>query len=156
MRTLSRLFLCSLALTVFAACGGGDDTEDPAPDAAVTVPDADTTPAPDAAPMTVNGLGQVCDMNIMCPEGNSCTGVQGVGDPERGYCSPSCTEGGTECTDGYTGPSGGMPLCALSEASGAPPTLCAILCTAPEQCPTGTACIPVPGQSASICAPPAP
>ena len=57
----------------------------------------------------------------------------------------------------YTGPAGGRPVCALSTMQGAPPSACAIVCTAPEQCPAGLACTPVPGQMqpVSICVPPA-
>jgi hypothetical protein len=63
----------------------------------------------------------------------------------------------TLCSTGYTGPAGGTPVCALSEAQGAPPSLCAIICTMNTQCPTGLQCIPVPGQNppVSVCAPPA-
>lgn len=160
MRQLTKFFACTLAITAFAACGGsGDDDngdDDDAPDASTTPqPDADTTPSPDAMPNTTNALGQVCDSATPCPDGNSCTGIQGVGSETSGYCSPACTPSGGECAAGYTGPAGGQPMCVLSEAAGADPTLCAIICTDNAQCPSGTQCIPVPGNSASVCAPPA-
>ncbi len=106
----------------------------------------------------VNALGQLCSMSMTCPAGNNCTTLQGLGSQTMGYCTPTCSgQMGTECATGYTGPAGGRPVCALSTMQGAPPSACAIVCTAPEQCPTGLACTPVPGQMqpVSICVPPA-
>lgn len=152
MRISIRL-LAAFALTLgFAACGGDDDVETPI-DAPPVVIDA-----PVDAPPAVNALGTVCTFaNPTCPEGNVCTGLQGVGSTTMGYCSPQCMNMNALCSTGYTGPAGGMPVCALSEAQGAPPTLCAIICTMNTQCPSGLQCIPVPGQNppVSVCAPPA-
>jgi hypothetical protein len=154
MRISIRL-LAAFALTLgFAACGGDDDGDGGTIDAAI-----DAAPSIDAAidaPPATNALGTVCTFaNPTCPEGNVCTGIQGVGSTTMGYCSPMCMDMNSICSTGYTGPQGGMPVCALSEAQGAPPTLCAILCTMPAQCGAGLDCIPVPGQNASVCAPPA-
>lgn len=159
MRSMSIRILAAFALTLgFVACGGGDDGDDDvqtidAPAATIDAPDV----AIDAPPAS-NALGQVCSFAAPnCPAGNTCTGLQGVGSATMGYCSPMCMNMNAICTTGYTGPAGGNPVCALSEAQGAPPTLCAIICTMNPQCPTGLQCIPVPGQNppVSVCAPPA-
>lgn len=156
MRISIRL-LAAIALTFgFAACGGDDDGGDNTPTDA-PIDSAAIDAAIDAPPAT-NALGQVCDFaNPQCPTGNVCTGLQGVGSQTMGYCSPMCMNMNSICSTGYTGPQGGMPVCALSEAQGAPPTLCAIICTMNAQCPTGLQCIPVPNQPqpVSVCAPPA-
>ncbi len=157
MRISIRL-LAAIALTFgFAACGGGDDDggDNTPTDAAI---DSAAIDAAIDAPPATNALGTVCTFaNPQCPEGNVCTGLQGVGSTTMGYCSPMCMNMNAICTTGYTGPAGGMPVCALSEAQGAPPTLCAIICTMNTQCPAGLQCIPVPGQNppVSVCAPPA-
>jgi len=157
MRISIRL-LAAIALTFgFAACGGDDDGD--GGDNTPTDAPIDTATAIDAAidaPPAGNSLGQVCDFaNPMCPAGHTCTGIQDVGSTTMGYCSPMCTRMGGECAAGYTGPAGGMPVCALSMAGSPDPTLCAIICTMPAQCPTGLSCIPVTGQNVSVCAPPA-
>lgn len=148
---LSRISI--LAVLALAACGGDDDGGNTPIDAPAAI---DAPIALDAAAVT-NALGQVCTFGAAgtCPTGNSCTGLQGVGSTTMGYCSPVCTMAGGECAAGYTGPAGGMPQCALSTAQGAPPSLCAIVCTVGTQCPTGLACVPVPGQPqpVSVCAP---
>lgn len=159
MRISIRL-LAAIALTFgLAACGGDDDGDggDNNPiDAAID--SANNIDASPDAPPASNALGQTCDFAApQCPTGNVCTGLQGVGSTTTGYCSPMCMNMNAICTTGYTGPAGGMPVCALSEGAGQPPTLCAIICTMNTQCPTGLQCIPVPGQNppVSVCAPPA-
>lgn len=151
-----------LAVVVLAfglvACGGGggDDGDDDGTDidAAMAIDAAVSIDAPASS----NALGQVCMLSAPnCPAMHSCTGVQGVGSTTMGWCSPMCMNMNAICTTGYTGPAGGMPVCALTTMQGAPPSLCAIICTGNAQCPTGLTCQPVPGQQqpVSICAPPA-
>jgi hypothetical protein len=157
MRTRTLLAFITISTLALVACGGGggDDQGDDGDDTAA--PDASTA-APDAAENTVNALGQVCSFAAPdCPAGNVCTGIEGVGSTENGYCSPMCMNMNALCSGGYTGPAGGQPVCALSEAAGADPTLCAIVCQDGTQCPAGLDCIPVPDQPqpVSVCAPPA-
>jgi len=161
----SSKFLLALAALTFslgvAACGGGDDDDDTVVvvDAAPLDPaDAGTQTTPDASTGGgTNALGQLCSATLACPDGNTCTSLQGLGSTTMGYCSPTCTQAGSECATGYTGPAGGQPVCALSAGEGQPPSQCAIVCTAPTQCPTGLACTAVPGQTqpVSVCVPPA-
>jgi hypothetical protein len=140
-------FLSVLAFFLAAACGGSDD-ENPAVDAPVAI-DAATD-----APAASNPLGQVCAVSGGdCPAGSTCSGVQGVGSTSMGWCSPTCTQNGGECAAGYAGPAGGDPQCALVVSEGQPPSLCAIICTQVGDCPSSLSCLPVPGQSVSICAP---
>jgi hypothetical protein len=152
-------FILSFSLAACGASGTGDD---------VVSVDARTIDGSggaidalagsiDAPTGGANALGNVCSQTVACPAGNMCTGVQGVGSQTMGWCTPPCTETGGQCAAGYTGPAGGMPVCALRQAAGAPPTQCAIICTAPAQCPMDLACTPVPGQMppVSIRAPPA-
>jgi hypothetical protein len=149
-----RLVLSSMFVLALAACGG-DDGDVVAIDA--RTPDGSSSTI-DAPPSTGNNvLGTVCSMAAPCPEGNTCVTLMGVGSATMGYCSPMCTQAGTECVTGYTGPAGGRPQCALSMAAGAPPTLCAIVCAAAGDCPSGLACTPVPNQPqpVSVCAAPA-
>lgn len=155
-RVLGVLALC-LGL---AACGSVDAEktdaavgDGPAGDGPVVV-DAPMVDAPPGG----NALGQVCTFaDATCPAGHTCTGLQGVGSQTMGYCSPMCMNMSEICATGYTGPAGGMPVCAITAASGEPPSLCAIICTTASQCPQGLACIPVPNQNppVSVCAPPA-
>jgi hypothetical protein len=157
MRSNLSSFIAILSISIgLAACGGSDDTTGTAIDARAGTIDARVGTI-DAPAGGGNALGQVCSNTVVCPTGNACTGVSGVGSTTSGWCTPPCTQAGTECTTGYTGPAGGMPQCALTTATGAPPTQCAIICTTTAQCPTGLSCIAVPGQSppVSICAPPA-
>jgi hypothetical protein len=148
------LLLAVVALTFgLVGCGGGDDDGQ-------TIDAPSGTDAPGAidagldAPAGTNALGTVCTFsNPQCPAGNTCTGVQGVGSTTMGWCSPMCMNMNSICSTGYTGPAGGQPVCALSTAMGAPPSLCAIVCTMQNQCPTGLTCTPVTGQNVMICAP---
>lgn len=143
----------SLVLVFAAAACGGDDGDVVAidartPDGAVSVIDAPPSTG-------ANVLGQLCDTSTApCPEGNMCVIITGLGNQTAGYCSPMCTQSGTECATGYTGPATGIPRCALGPPGSSVPTQCAILCTAEGDCPTGLACLPVTGQSASVCARP--
>ena len=150
--------LSALALSVaLAACGGSGSGDDIATVDARAA-DARVVDAPGGsidAPSGANALGTVCSATMACPTGNMCTGAQGVGSTTMGWCSPMCTAMGGECAAGYTGPAGGMPACILRAPGASAPSLCAIVCTAPAQCPSGTQCIAVPGQSFSVCAPPA-
>jgi hypothetical protein len=150
---ITRAILVLFVLAI-AACGGDSKKN---PDAKPPTPDANTTP--DASPpdaMTANALGTLCDNNnqtMPCPAGNQCVVVTGVGSQTQGYCSPVCNGMDTICSTGYTGPAGGMERCALG-AQGQPPDACVIICTAPAQCPTGTACTAVTGQTVKICVAP--
>jgi hypothetical protein len=148
--------LCILAFTLsalsFAACGGGGDDD-------VTVqPDANTTTHPDAALVPdatqqgVNDLGTPCDPNTPtdCAATSTCVVIGGLGSQTMGYCSPMCTQAGTECADGYTGPATGQVQCAITEQDPNTPVLCAIICTTGTDCPNGLACTDT-GQGVSIC-----
>ncbi len=160
LHSILSAFILSVGL---AACGGSGSGDDVVSVDARTI-DGSGGGGIDAAGGTIdapgggaNALGTVCSQTVACPAGNMCTGVQGVGSQTMGWCTPTCTQMGVECAAGYTGPAGGRPVCALSTMQGAPPSACAIVCTAPAQCPAGLACTPVPGQPqpVSICAPPA-
>lgn len=158
LHSILSAFILSVGLAACGGSGSGDDV--------VTV-DARTIDGSggggdggggtiDAPGGGVNALGQVCSMTMACPAGNSCTTLQGLGSQTMGYCTPMCSgQMSTECATGYTGPASGRPVCALSTMMGAPPSACAIICTAPADCPAGLACTPVPGQMASICVVPA-
>jgi len=142
---------CMIAIMAFAlvACGGDDDDGQQ-----IDAPEIDA-PLIDA-PAVTNALGQVCVLAAPnCPEGNTCTGVTGVGSTTNGYCSPTCDNNNALCTAGYTGPAGGTPVCALTTMQGQPPSLCAIICTMPAHCPQGLTCQAVPNTTTMICAPPA-
>lgn len=127
------------------ANGGGDDV-----DAKVFL---------DAPPQqTTNALGQLCPFaagggGTMCPAGNDCVALMGVGSTTTGYCTPMCMNMSSICTTGYTGPAGGNPQCALTVMGSTTPNGCAIICTMASQCPTGMGCMPVTGQTVKICAP---
>lgn len=162
MRTISIRVLAALALVLsFAACGGDDDGDDGGDGVTIDAPNqvTDAPPVATDAPAASNALGQVCTLGAAgaCPAGNTCVAVGGVGSQTMGWCSPMCMNMNAICSTGYTGPAGGMPVCAINEAMGAPPTLCAIVCTAGmnAQCPTGLTCQPVPNAGVSICAVPA-
>jgi hypothetical protein len=148
------LLLAAVALTFgLVACGGGDDDGDGQTIDAPQGIDAPT--AIDAAidAPTTNALGTVCSFaNPQCPAGNTCTGVMGVGSTTMGWCSPMCMNMNSICSTGYTGPAGGMPVCALTMQGSTTPVLCAIICTAQNQCPTGLTCTAVPNQNVMICA----
>lgn len=136
----SLFFAISLAIGL-AACGGKDEPK--TPDAPVVVIDAPK--AVDAPPATANALGQRCGQTAgMCPAGNTCALVMGLGNQMEGYCSPSCMAMDTKCSVGYTGPAGGMAVCALGPAAGQG-VLCAIICTVDTQCPTGLKCLDAGG-----------
>ena len=143
----SRVFLFAV-ISLAVACGD-DGGANPPVDAPLAID----------APSSSNALGQPCAIMTAgsCPAAHACTGIMGVGSTTMGYCSPMCNAMDALCSTGYTGPAGGTPRCVLSTAQGAPATLCAIICTANTQCPTGLMCLPVPGQPqpVSICAPPA-
>lgn len=154
MRTLC-ILACTLTALTLAACGGGTTGDD------VTVqPDANTTTHPDAAvvpdsmPQAVNDLGTPCDPNTPtdCAATSTCVIIGGVGSQTMGWCSPACTQAGTECSDGYTGPATGQEVCAITNG-GADPVLCAIVCQTGTDCPNGLLCTAVPGQNppVSIC-----
>lgn len=158
MRTISIRILGALALVLaFAACGGDDDGDDGGDGNTIDAP-AQTIDAPVVvdAPAATNALGQVCTLGAAdaCPAGNTCVAIMNVGSQTMGWCSPMCMNMNSICSTGYTGPAGGMPVCAITEMTGAPPTLCAIICNpAMQQCPTGLTCQMVNAQT-SICAAP--
>mgnify|MGYP000844807453 CR=1 FL=1 len=147
----------ALVLGLVACGGSGDGGDDDGADIDAPMGTIDAATSIDA-PASTNSLGTVCDLQMQnCPSGNSCTAVQGVGSQTMGWCSPMCMNMNAICSTGYTGPAGGMPVCALTTMQGQPPSLCAIICTGNTQCPTGLTCQMVPGQQqpVSICAPPA-
>lgn len=155
MRTFTILF-AALAL---AACGGSDsktaDAKLGTVDAPAGTPDAPGGGTPDAPAGAGNGLTTTCTGAAgECPTGTTCTGVMGVGSQTVGWCTPDCAAVATACTDGYDGPAGGMPTCALSTAQGQPPSQCVVICTDAAQCATGFTCQMVNAQT-KICAPPA-
>ena len=139
----------AVALTIgLAACGGKDEPK--TPDAPILAVDARKVDAP---PAVTNLLGQRCGQTAgACPAGNSCAIVMDLGNQMEGYCSPPCMAMDTKCSTGYTGPAGGMPRCALGPAANQG-ELCAILCTADAQCPTGLKCLGA--GSSKICVVPA-
>jgi hypothetical protein len=159
MRSISIRILGALALVLtFAACGGDDDGDDGGDGVAIDAPNQ-TIDAPlvTDAPAVTNALGQTCNAAAPdCPAGNSCVVLTGLGSQTTGYCSPQCMNMNTLCSTGYTGPAGGMPVCAVTEAEGAPPSLCAIVCMMGNnaQCPTGLTC-QLAGGTTYICVAPA-
>jgi len=156
LHSILSAFILSVGLAACGGSGSGDDVV--TVDARTIDGSGGTVDAPngtiDAPSGGTNALGVVCSMTVACPAGNSCTILQGLGSQTMGYCTPMCSgQMSTECATGYTG--GGRAVCALSTMQGAPPTACAIICTAPADCPNGLACTPVPNQMASICVVPA-
>lgn len=150
--------VCLFAMFAVVGCGGGSSGDDDNP--AIDAPSGIDAPpvTPDAASGT-NALGQVCPLaqgggGTMCPAGNTCVGLEGIGSQTTGYCSPMCNGNTAVCTAGYTGPAGGMPQCALTPPGQQTPVLCAIVCSDANQCPTGLTCQPVPGQAVMVCAAP--
>jgi hypothetical protein len=143
--------LAMLVVVAIAACGGGSAKK---PDAAVDAKAID-------AVNVVNALGQLCPFaagggGTMCPAGNVCVMVTGVGtNTTTGYCSPDCNGMTTICTTGYTGPAGGSPQCALTPQGMTTAHGCAIVCTTMAQCGTGLSCVTVPNQNppVKICVP---
>ena len=159
LHTILSAFILSVGL---AACGGSGSGDDVVSVDARTTDGGGAADAPgggiDAPGGGSNALGMLCSPTVACPLGNMCPGVTGVGSQTMGWCTPMCSgQMSTECATGYTGPAGGRPVCILSQPGSTMATGCAIICTAPEQCPMNLACIPVPNQQTpfSICAPPA-
>ncbi|MDB4956645.1 MAG: hypothetical protein JWO36_4214 [Myxococcales bacterium] len=156
---ISRLFSVTLVLGIalgatIIACS---DSKKPnvSPDAKVFL---DAKVFMDAPAVAANALGQLCPFaagggGSACPTGNDCVTLMGLGSTTTGYCTPMCMGNNATCTTGYTGPAGGMPVCALSTGSGSNANGCAIICTTPAQCPTGMACTMVPMQTVKICVP---
>src|SRR5687768_17440785 len=153
MRFLS---VTMIALLFSFGCGGGGSSGGDDDDPPIDAPDQ---PDIDAPPPAVNALGQLCPImagggGTECPAGNDCVALMGVGtNTTTGYCTPNCMNMNSICSTGYTGPAGSMQVCALSAAQGQPPTGCAIICTAQNQCGTGLSCTPVPGQNVMVCVP---
>ena len=180
MTTLSSVLgsvLSAAALSLFvtvAACGPGASPAVDAAPAHVDAPsmtthidaaassidamvshsiDAAVQHGTDAAEGGSNPLGIVCEVaNPTCPgTGSLCTKFS-AGD-SQGICSPMCTSADpSPCTNGYTGLAGGQPVCALASSATMMVDACAIICTAPDQCPTGTVCTVASGTT-SICEP---
>ncbi|HEY4240044.1 MAG TPA: hypothetical protein VGM88_09525 [Kofleriaceae bacterium] len=162
---LSRLFAATFVVSIasvatIVSCGG-DDGGSGTPDAKhVDAAHHDTSSGSDAAidtPSGVNALGQLCPAasggsGTACPTGNDCVSITGLGSTTTGYCTPDCGGDDTVCSTGYTGPSGGMEVCALTTGSGSDATGCAIICTAATQCPTGMECDVAQGTT-KICVP---
>jgi len=155
-RVLSAAIVVGVAVgfTVIA-CGGGSSSHNP--DAKVF---KDSKVFMDSSGGgSSNGLGQLCPFGSggggsACPGTDGCVKITGVGsNANTGYCTPNCMGMNSICTTGYTGPSTGMPQCALSSGSGSAADGCAIVCTTSTDCPTGLTCTPVTGQSVSICVP---
>ena len=147
------------AATIFACGGGGGGNN---PDAKVF---KDSKPFLDSASGVSGGLGQLCPFSAggagsACPQGDACVALQGLGSTTTGYCTPNCGTNASACTTGYTGPTGGMPECALVTAGSgsgsgsgtSTPNACAIICTEVSQCPGGMECIVAQGTT-KICVP---
>jgi hypothetical protein len=86
-----------------------------------------------------------CDM---CAPGEMPVAIMGV--DGFCFCSPVCD--GMSCPDANEGTA--MPVCALGFKMGAPPTQCALVCEATEDCPMGASCESV--GMASLCTHPVP
>lgn len=159
LHSILSAFILSVGLAACGGSGSGDDVV--TVDARTIDGSGGTVDAPggtvDAPSGGANALGQLCSMSMACPAGNTCTFLQGLGSQTMGYCTPMCTMSGGECAAGYSGPSTGRPVCALTMQGSMTPVACAIVCTAPADCPSGLACTPVPGQQqpVSICVVPA-
>ena len=62
----------------------------------------------------MNFLGQLCGPDYgACPPGHGCVpGIENFQDPAgNGYCTPDCTNDPALCSEGYTGPPEGNPMC---------------------------------------------
>ena len=136
------------AAAAVAACGSSGGSNKKNPDAGKTFMDAPAKVFMDAPPPNV--LGQLCPFasggsGSACPAQDECVMITGVGSTKTGYCTQDCMGSDALCSTGYTGPSGGMPVCALQAGSGSGSQAngCAIICTTAAQCPTGMSCLQV-------------
>lgn len=164
---LSSLFSAAFVVGISAgatiiACGGGGGGNNNGADAKVykDAPGSGSgsgsgsgNPNPDVTA----GLGQLCPAaqggaGSACGSADSCVLITGLGSTTTGYCTPNCAGSNTGCTTGYTGPTGGQPVCALSVGSGSGATGCAIVCTGVAQCPGGMECVVAQGTT-MICVP---
>ena len=154
-RLISVTFVVGVAATAtIIACGGGGGGGNP--DSKVYMDAKVFMDAPVGG--SNNGLGQLCPFGSggagsACPAADACVKLMGLGSATTGYCTPNCNGSNAVCINGYTGPAGGMPVCALSVGSGSAASGCAIVCTDATQCPTGMGCATVPMQTIKICVP---
>lgn len=116
-------------------------------------PESDDTGSVDAgagvadAEVSSNALGQTCAEQTDCPADppHQCVVLQS-GNPELGYCSPSCGSD-ADCAADYTGPANGTPTCFVPDY----PEACSILCDVDADCPTGLEC-KITGGPVNVCA----
>lgn len=98
---------------------------------------------------TARGVGmtvcrKICKANSDCPSNQKCTGYDSM--VSTGLCSPSCTLGGTDCTNGlscnsvYTGPGSSTTGILLCGAAGSKPMGAACDPTMMAQCGPNMLC----------------
>ncbi len=148
-----RYSLLILSLPFLLATSCAENTESVA-DAGSPAADASPDASPDAAEST-NLLGKMCSGGPFdCPADHHCTQIPGVGSADMGWCTPACRNGDEACTQGYTGPEGGVPKCAISSGN-TPAIRCMIECEERAHCPEGLDCLPIPpANTRHVCAPP--
>jgi len=133
-----KAWLAIAAVALAAAC---TTTTDPSPGDR----DANGAGADAAPPAAANLLGQSCETAAQCPSSieHECVLVEGLGNQQRGYCSPLCIEA-PDCTDGYDGP--GNVVCMTERV----PAVCMITCDTNADCPDELECTPT-GGPVSVC-----
>lgn len=130
-------------LLMSMACDVGGTDPGPGPGAGDAV---DAGRAPDAR-VSENALGQTCAAQGECPSDppHQCVFLQS-GNPELGYCSPTCGAD-ADCAADYTGPATGTPTCFVPDYAQA----CSILCDDDGDCPSGLEC-KITGGPVNVCA----
>ena len=125
--TMRARYRALLAAVLLVACGGDDDGG------------ADSGGAPDAAAGSQNSLGETCSDSDPCPGEHQCVYLE-VGNPDLGYCSPTCATD-EDCGEGYTGPATGTLSCFVPDQ----PNACSIGCQDTADCPGELACVSTGG-----------
>ncbi len=99
-------------------------------------PSADASlPQVDAMVASSNSLGVECMTTANCPTDHNCVKLSS-GNPDVGYCSPTCTID-TDCGIDYTGPSTGTLACFVPNF----PNSCSIQCNSTADCPGTLQCL---------------
>jgi len=127
--------LAVLMLVAALGCGGDDDGGGGGADGGGGGADAAAAG---------NHLGETCSDADPCPGDHQCVFLS-VGNPDLGYCSPICASD-QDCSDGYTGPAGGMLSCFVPDT----PDACTIVCESVADCPGELACVET-GGPVSVC-----